>query len=173
MSESTRLKFLAYYYNKEADWGKEVVASYNDGFNTNTAVKQYERGGPADLTTPFWLSEDAISSSTWSYIEGIKYYTSTVLLHRLLDIVSKNGNLILNISPKADGTIPTEQRTILLAMGDWLRNLVALSMGREHGPYMGKVQQKWWRFFFCPRCRNREVFGIHGQKTLVPFMQFF
>jgi|GEM_PF-1843768 len=142
MSESTRLKFLAYYYNKEADWGKEVVASYNDGFNTNTAVKQYERGGPADLTTPFWLSEDAISSSTWSYIEGMKYYTSTVLLHRLLDIVSKNGNLILNISPKADGTIPTEQRTILLAMGDWLRKFGSAIYGTRAWSVYGEGPTK-------------------------------
>lgn len=121
MSESARLNFLAYYFNKEAEWGKEVVASYNDGFNTNSAVKQYERGGPADLTNPYWLSEDAISSTTWSYVEGMKYYSQAQLLHRLIDLVSKSGNLILNISPKADGSIPAEQRTILLGMGDWLR----------------------------------------------------
>jgi len=121
MSESARLGFLAYYFNKEAEWGKEVVASYNDGFTTSSAVKQYERGGPADLTTPYWLSEDAINANSWSYVSGMSYYTSTQLLHRLLDLVSKNGNLILNISPMADGSIPQAQRALLLSMGDWLR----------------------------------------------------
>jgi alpha-L-fucosidase len=121
MSESARLTFLSYYFNKEADWGKEVVASYNDGLTNACAVKQYERGGPAAVTSPYWLTEDAVSSSTWSYTSGMSYYSSAQLLHRLIDIVSKNGNLILNISPMADGTIPQQQRTILLAMGDWLR----------------------------------------------------
>jgi alpha-L-fucosidase len=38
----------------------------------------------------------------------------------LIDIVSKNGQLLLNISPKADGTIPSNQREVLLGMGEWL-----------------------------------------------------
>ena len=43
------------------------------------------------------------------------------LIHQLLDTVSKNGNLLLNVGPKSDGTIPDEARTVLLEMGDWLK----------------------------------------------------
>jgi len=121
ISDSMRVKFLAYYYNKAIDWGKEVVASFNDGFNTNGEVQQYERGGPASILYPYWLSEDAISSSSWCYTQGIGYYSSTQMLHRLIDLVSKNGNLLLNISPMADGTIPQGQRDVMLAMGKWLK----------------------------------------------------
>lgn len=127
VSETQRLNFLAYYYNKAIDSNKEVVATYklnnnfNDGFNTNGEVGDFERGGPADLTFPYWLTDDAISSSSWCYTEGIGYYSTTQMLHALIDRVSKNGNMLLNISPMADGTIPQQQRTVLLGMGDWLR----------------------------------------------------
>jgi alpha-L-fucosidase len=121
VNETQRLNFLSYYYNKGISWGKEVVATYKDGFNNNGEVYDYERGGPADLTNPYWLTDDAISSSSWCYTVGIGYYSTTQMLHSLIDRVSKNGNMLLNISPMADGTIPAAQRTVLLGMGDWLR----------------------------------------------------
>ena len=122
VSESQRLNFLSYYYNKALDWNKEVVATYkNNDFNKNGEVYDYERGGPADITTPYWLTDDAISSSTWCYTQGMGYYSTTQMLHSLIDRVSKNGNMLLDIAPMADGTIPQAQRTILLGIGDWLK----------------------------------------------------
>jgi len=118
--ESFRLKFLAYYYNKSVDWGKDVVVTSKDGFKTGE-MSDYERGGPADITSPYWLTDDAINSNSWSYVSGMSYYSKEQMLHSLIDRVSKNGNLLLNISPMADGTIPQAQRDLLLAMGDWLR----------------------------------------------------
>lgn len=121
ISESQRLNFLAYYYNKGIDWGKEVVATYKDGFNNRGEVFDYERGGPADITSPYWLTDDSISSSSWCYTQGIGYYSTAAMLHSLIDRVSKNGNMLLNIAPMADGTIPQGQKDILLGMGDWLK----------------------------------------------------
>ena len=51
----------------------------------------------------------------------MSYYSTTQMLHSLIDRVSKNGNMLLNISPMADGTIPQAQRSVLLGIGDWLR----------------------------------------------------
>lgn len=121
ISQSVLLEFLSYYYNRAAEWNKEVVATYKDGLNNKCAVLDYERGGPIDITENYWLTDDAISSSSWCYTEGIGYYSKKQILHGFLDRISKNGNLLLNISPKADGTIPQEQKDILLAMGDWLK----------------------------------------------------
>ncbi|MCF8359330.1 MAG: alpha-L-fucosidase [Prolixibacteraceae bacterium] len=121
LSDSVLLQFLAYYYNSAADWHKDVVATYKDALNPKCAVLDFERGGPTDLTRNYWLTDDAISSSSWCYTEGIGYYSKKQVLHGFLDRISKNGNLLLNISPKADGSIPQEQRDVLLAMGDWLK----------------------------------------------------
>lgn len=120
VAEQQRLNFLAYYYNKGIDWGKEVVATYKDGFNQNGEVLDFERGGPGNLTTYYWLTDDSISSSSWCYTQGIGYYSTAAMLHSFLDRISKNGNLLLNIAPMADGTIPQGQKDILLGMGDWL-----------------------------------------------------
>jgi alpha-L-fucosidase len=121
ISRPVLLEFLSYYYNKAAEWHKDVVATYKDGLNNRCAVLDYERGGPVDITDNYWLTDDAISSSSWCYTEGIGYYSKKAELHGFLDRISKNGNLLLNISPKADGTIPQEQKDILLAMGAWLK----------------------------------------------------
>jgi alpha-L-fucosidase len=121
ISKPVLLEFLSYYYNKAAEWDKQVVATYKDGLNTRCAVLDYERGGPIDITENYWLTDDAISSSSWCYTEGIGYYSKKQILHGFFDRISKNGNLLLNISPKADGSIPQEQKEVLLAMGAWLK----------------------------------------------------
>ncbi|MDX2604899.1 alpha-L-fucosidase [Streptomyces caniscabiei] len=121
IDETQRLNFLAYYFNQADKWGKEVVATYKDGLNSHGSVFDYERGGPADLTAPYWLTDDSISDSSWCYTEGIGYYSLAQMLHSFVDRVSKNGTVLLNIAPMADGTIPRGQRAILLGIGDYLK----------------------------------------------------
>ncbi|MEU9671611.1 alpha-L-fucosidase [Streptomyces bobili] len=121
VDETQRLNFLSYYFNQADAWGREVVATYKDGFNDKGEVYDYERGGPADISAPYWLTDDSVSSNSWSYVEGMRYYSVQQVLHAFLDRVSKNGNVLLNIAPKADGTIPQAQRDILLGMGDHLK----------------------------------------------------
>ncbi|KAH7245465.1 alpha-L-fucosidase-domain-containing protein [Fusarium tricinctum] len=123
VAEQTRLDFLAYYFNRGVEWGKEVVTTYKHhdfGFRLTSAVNDYERGGPANITRPYWLTDDAISASSWSYTVGIKYYTSKAMVHSLLDRISKGGNMLLNISPTAAGVLPVEQVKVLHDIGDFL-----------------------------------------------------
>ena len=125
ISESQRLNFLAYYYNDAVAQGKEVVTtfkSYDTGsFDTKGEVVCFERGGPAEMVTPYWLTAEAPSVVSWSYIQGMQYYSSTALLHSFMDRISKNGNMQLDVAPMPDGTIPQEQKDILLALGGWLK----------------------------------------------------
>ncbi|OXM65945.1 alpha-L-fucosidase [Amycolatopsis vastitatis] len=121
VDEAQRLAFLSHFYNQAVAWNKDVVASYKDGFNNRGEVFDFERGGPGDIMTPYWLTDDSISSSSWCYTTGIGYYSVKAMLHSLIDRISKNGNMLLNIAPMADGTIPSGQRTILLGIGDHLK----------------------------------------------------
>lgn len=123
ISEEQRLKYLAYYFNRGVEWDKEVLTTYkhfDSGFRDTSAVADWERGGPAEITRPYWLTDDAISASSWSYTEGISYYTSKQMIHSLLDRISKNGNMLLNISPTAAGILPAEQKRVLLNIGKYL-----------------------------------------------------
>ncbi|WP_042366492.1 alpha-L-fucosidase [Streptacidiphilus neutrinimicus] len=120
VDETQRLNFLSYYYNQAESWGREVVATYKDGYDSHGEVFDFERGGPADITAPYWLTDDSISSSSWCYTTGIGYYSTQQMLHSLIDRVSKNGNMLLNIAPMADGTIPLAQKDVLLGIGDYL-----------------------------------------------------
>lgn len=99
VEESERLRFLAHYYNKAVSWNRDVVATYKDGFNNSGEVYDFERGGPAGLLSPYWLTDDSLSSSSWSYTVGIDYYSAQALLHSLVDRVSKGGAMLLNIAP--------------------------------------------------------------------------
>ncbi|WP_352240596.1 cellulose binding domain-containing protein [Microbispora sp. NBRC 16548] len=76
---------------------------------------------PAGIQYPYWLTDDAISASSWSYTNGISYYSAPAMLHSLIDRVSKNGNMLLNISPMIDGTIPQGQKDVLNAIGTYLK----------------------------------------------------
>ena len=62
-----------------------------------------------------------MSSSSWGYTKDQKYKSPNRLVDDLVDIVAKNGCLLLNVGPRADGTIPEQDRSVLLAIGNWLQ----------------------------------------------------
>jgi alpha-L-fucosidase len=115
-------KFAAYYYNRGIEWGRGVAINYkNAAFPPEAAVLDIERGKldrPRDL---YWQTDTSISVKSWGYIENDHFRSVSSLVHELVDIVSKNGCLLLNVGPKSDGTIPEPAQEILLGIGDWLR----------------------------------------------------
>lgn len=114
-------KFMAYYYNNALDWGEGVVVNTKQGYPTNIHVWDVERGKSGKMMLFPWQTDTSIGKRSWSYIEGEEYKTPQQIVHDLVDIVSKNGNLLLNIGPQADGIIPDEQKNILLSIGEWLK----------------------------------------------------
>lgn len=114
-------KFAAYYYNRAAEWGTDAVINYkHDSFLFGTAVPDVERGQFADRKPFFWQTDTSVALNSWCYTENNTYRSSEDIVCDLVDIVSKNGSLLLNIGPKADGTIPEEDKNILLNIGKWL-----------------------------------------------------
>ena len=115
-------KFAAYYYNRAAEWGQEVVINYkHDAFMFGCAVMDIERGQFADAKPYFWQTDTAVARNSWCYTENNTYKTPNEIICSLVDVVSKNGCMLLNIGPKADGTISEQDQTVLLGIGDWLK----------------------------------------------------
>jgi alpha-L-fucosidase len=119
--EQLQQEFCAYYFNKAAQWGKEVVITYKqEDLPQDVGVLDLEKGRMNKLTDFTWLTDDTISKGSWCYTQDLTIKPTSLVLHVLIDIVSKNGQLLLNISPKADGTIPENQKEVLLGIGKWL-----------------------------------------------------
>jgi alpha-L-fucosidase len=115
-------KFLAYYYNTQAALGRGAVVNYKLGeFAPGSAVLDIERGQAPGIQAQTWQTCTSISDKSWGYIDNDTYKSPEQLLHLLIDVVSKNGNLLLNVGPRPDGTIPEAAQRTLLAMGAWLK----------------------------------------------------
>lgn len=114
--------FAAFYYNQAASRDQGVVLNYKlDNMMPGTGTLNIERGQAADILAQPWQTETSVSPDSWGYAEGDTYKSPDEIVQLLADVVSKNGNLLLNIGPKADGTIPDEAKSILLAVGQWLK----------------------------------------------------
>ncbi|WP_035172022.1 alpha-L-fucosidase [Caldanaerobius polysaccharolyticus] len=115
-------KFAAYYYNRAVEWNKEVAINYKyNAYEEGTAVFDIERGQFSDIRQRFWQTDTSVSKNSWGYIENHDYKAPNEIICDLVDIVSKNGSLLLNIGPKSDGTIPEPEREILMEIGRWLK----------------------------------------------------
>ena len=116
-----RKSFTSYYYNKGLSWNKGVVVNYkNISFPDEAAVLDLERGKLAGIRKLAWQTDDAIGNKSWGYAAGNTFKSAQYVITNLIDIVSKNGNLLLNIGPRADGTITEEETQTLLGTGKWL-----------------------------------------------------
>lgn len=117
-------QFTAYYYNSYAvahPRQNPVLTYKEESMPANVATLDIERGKLDTLRLLPWQTDTSVSIHSWGYAENDEYRTAKSLIHQLIDTVSKNGNLLLNVGPKADGTIPEQARTVLLEMGEWLK----------------------------------------------------
>ena len=115
-------RFAAYYYNRGAQNGKSAVIDFKDhAFREGTATFDVERGQLNDIRPEHWQTDTSISDASWGYLPGDTYKSPEILIHQLADIVSKNGNLLLNITPRPDGTIPEGEQAVLREVGAWLK----------------------------------------------------
>lgn len=118
--EEWRKKFCAYYINESAKKGKEVTIISKNALPKTVAVENLEKSRKQEIQPTTWFTDETISTGSWSYVDHMQIKEPGELLNILLDIVSKNGILLLNISPDKHGVIPEDQRQVLLSMGDWL-----------------------------------------------------
>src|SRR4051812_20191244 len=113
---------IAYYYNHAKNRSRPKGVAINDRFATHADYATYEQHTPPLQLADKWEHCVTIGYS-WGYNKHElpeDYKTSEFLIHRLVDVVSKNGNLLLNIGPKSDGTIPDILAGRLRDIGAWL-----------------------------------------------------
>ena len=115
-------KFAAYYYNRAKAWGKTGVINYkHQAFTEKSAVLDLERARLSGMREPFWQTDTSVSFTSWGYVTNHRYKDVGLILTEFVDIVSKNGCLLLNIGPKPDGTIPEQEAQMLRDIGTWLK----------------------------------------------------
>ncbi len=119
--EPYRKSFAAFYYNQAIKWNKEVVINYkHEAYPGHTAVLDLERGKLAGIRQEAWQTDDAIGNNSWGFTNDNSFKSIQYVVTNLIDIVSKNGNLLLNIGPRSDGTITEEETNVLQGTGKWL-----------------------------------------------------
>lgn len=112
----------AYYYNKEAEWKKQVIITRKGNhLPEGVGVLDIERGKMGKPAEHLWQTDDSVAVNSWGYVRNLHLKPAAELIHELIDIVSKNGVLLLNVAPMSDGTIPDDQKQLLLEMGHWLQ----------------------------------------------------
>ena len=115
-------KIAAYYYNRAEEWGAEVTIDYkHNAFALGTATLDIERGALGDIFPYPWQTDTAIGKNSWGYRKDNNYKTAYDIVTVLTDVVSKNGMLLLNIGPKADGSFTDEETAVLEQVGAWLQ----------------------------------------------------
>jgi alpha-L-fucosidase len=114
--------FAAFYYNRSLKYGDHVgVINYKDyAMQEHAGVLDVERGQLGDRRALYWQTDTSVSNKSWGYIKDDTFKSPEFVVDQLIDVVSKNGNLLLNIGPRSDGTIPDEAQQVLLDVGSWL-----------------------------------------------------
>ncbi len=116
-----RLDFLSHYYNKAREWDREVVVTYKfQNLKPWAGVLDLERARMSELVNFPWLTDDSVDWGSWCNVQDPDYKSTNRLIDFLVDVVSKNGCVMLNITPTAAGEIPEPVKERLLEMGQWL-----------------------------------------------------
>ena len=117
------MDIAAHYYNASLQWhrGKlePVLTTKNMPPELRKAlVWDIERGRSDRLEEYPWQTDTCIGE--WHYHRGIRYKTAAQVIPTLIDIVSKNGNLLLNIPVRGDGTIDEDEVEFVQDMAGWM-----------------------------------------------------
>ncbi len=115
-------KFLAYYYNRSLEYyGDHGIVNYkHDGIPYMLAVRDMERGQFTNIQQDYWQCCTSSARNSWSYTVDNQFKSSTELIQVFIDVISKNGNLLLNSGPHKDGSIVNEEKQLFKAIGDWI-----------------------------------------------------
>ncbi len=118
---ATGLEFLSYYYNTAQKFNGEDAVVYLQKDRRPAFYKigtlDIEKSQLTDIAAEPWHTDTCIGN--WFYDVRQVYKTPAHITEMLVDIVSKNGNMLLNVLQKPDGTIDAQAKYILEKLADW------------------------------------------------------
>lgn len=118
--EEDRWRMAEHYYRHAGSGG--IITYKQEDFPEGVGVYDIERGRFSEPKSFVWQSDDRLEDNiTWCMVQNPKYRSASSVIHQLCDIVSKNGNLLLNVGPYADGSFHPDAVQRLHAIGDWLK----------------------------------------------------
>ncbi|WP_343672306.1 alpha-L-fucosidase [Chitinophaga sp.] len=121
------LKIAAHLYNtnirKHGKLQAVLFGKHLNGQQRNCMAWDIERGQSNQIEPLPWQTDTCIGE--WHYdrrvYERKGYKTAKTVIHSLVDIVSKNGNLLLNVPLRGDGSIDSEERAVVEQIADWMK----------------------------------------------------
>ncbi len=121
ISEKHRFDMASHYYETCKD--KEVIISYKqEDLPEGVGVFDIECGRFAEPKDFYWQTDDRLEDNiTWCIVQNPKYKPAMTIIRQLCDVVAKNGNLLLNVGPNADGSFHPDAVKTLHEIGNWLK----------------------------------------------------
>jgi alpha-L-fucosidase len=114
-------KMVAHHFNTAVSRGQKPIVVYkHENLPADVGILDIEQGGKTDLSEDYWMTDITISYGSWCYTEGQTYKHPSMIIRNMIDVWSKRGIVLLNISPRADGVIPDAQREVLTEIGRWM-----------------------------------------------------
>jgi alpha-L-fucosidase len=124
LPDPVKQRYLAHFFNDAAGQGRQVIVVYkHNDLPPGVGMLDHESGHPNGIVPQPWLCDYTVGTGlqpSWGYVEGMELRRPADLLHTLIEVVANNGQMLLNLSPKSDGTIPDDQRKVALKLGEWL-----------------------------------------------------
>jgi len=94
------------------------VVNYKDtAYPEHAAVLDIERGLENGIRELPWQTDTSVSWKSWGYIDNDTFKSPSEIVHEFIDSVSKNGNLLLNVGPELDGTLPLQAEEVFRGIG--------------------------------------------------------
>lgn len=130
-------KMVAHHFNAAIGRNQSpLVIHKQEDLPKEVSLLDIEQGGETDIAEDYWMTDITISNGSWCYTEGQTYKDPTLIIRNMIDVWSKKGIVLLNISPTADGVIIEQQRKVLDTIGKWIaRHKEAVYETRVYSTY--------------------------------------
>ena len=156
--------YLSHYFNTSEKRGQHVAVAYkNNDLPSDVGMLDYENTHPDSIMDQPFLCDFPIGtgqSYSWGYTADMKIRSAKNIVQTLIGVVSKNGQMLLNLSPKADGTIPEDQKNTVLRVGRWLWTYGESIYGTRPFSSFGEKLSSGIQVYYTQKEKAHKIYAI-------------